>query len=92
MQSVVSITNEQEKAVNILVSSDSRQDQIKPEIVTLPPQTASSLSEDFVNLSPASLAEASASPDRKTSIAVSNEEKKALLTSSLSGKSFSVYG
>ncbi|HEY3306912.1 MAG TPA: hypothetical protein VGJ93_00510 [Desulfuromonadaceae bacterium] len=91
MQSPVINTSELQKPSQVLVSSKPRPDQTKTIKKSPVKQAALSLPDDLVTLSPASL-EASASPDKKTSIAVSVEEKKALLNPAFFRKDFSVYG
>ena len=54
--------------------------------------TPITLPEDVVNLSPAIRGESATSTQKKPSVAVSHDEKQALLASKLTVKGFSVYG
>ena len=91
MQASAIKPSELQKPNQVLVASEIRRDQAKSETKQKTPakQATLSLPDDLVTLSPASL-EASASPDKKTSLAVSVEEKKALLDPA--AFRFSVYG
>jgi hypothetical protein len=90
------INNALQPSVDVVTLNQVRLSSVKNEISSnkINPRndTSITLPEDVVTLSSANLGEGATSSQKKPSVAVSHDEKQALLASYFSPKGFSVYG